>query len=236
MKKKLIVTNGKGGVGKSTIQRALIHLAKAKKINYQAFDGDASNASLARFYPESIVLDVDGDGRIKNWFENAVIPRLLDSDTEWVLLDLGSGGERLFRTWCLENEATELLAAEKIEIVLIHVMDPTLDSISPLLDGIDAIPDVRHVLVFNLGMAKGIDAYEPEKAFAPILKEPEFIEAASGRALIKVPPLLEAAQLDAVDLSFDRSMAADSPLNLFERMRVKRWIEHVSGEFLRVLQ
>lgn len=236
MKKRLIVTNGKGGVGKSTLQRAMIHLARTRGLAYQAFDGDGSNASLTRFYPESVVLDVDGDGLIKNWFENAVVPSLLDADTEWVLLDLGSGGERLFRTWCKENDAAELLAAEKIEIVLLHVMDPTLDAVSPFLDGVDALPEVRHVLVFNLGMVKGVEAYDPEKAFTPILREREFIDAARGRALIRMQPLLEAAQLDAGDLSFEAAVASGSPLNLFQRMRVKRWIEDLGSELSRVLQ
>lgn len=233
--KKLIVTSGKGGVGKSTLLRALIAHASQKNLKYRAFDGDGSNASLARFHSESTVVDVDGDLRVQNWFENAVVPALMDSDVDLVLLDLGSGAERVFRQWCVENDAATLLAEEKIKITVCHVFDPTLDAASPFLDTVGVLTGVEHVIWFNHGLAKGLDTYEPAKAFNAILGEPEFMEASVGIKRCVIPPLLENNKLDAIDLGFIQATAEQSPLTLFERMRVKRWMQDMSKQFAEVL-
>jgi hypothetical protein len=42
-----------------------------------------------------------------------------------------------------------------------------------------------------------------------------------------MPPLLEGPLIDAQDLSFEEALAAHGPLALFQRLRVKRWLEQV---------
>lgn len=233
--KKLVVSSGKGGVGKSTLLRALVAHASQKNLKFCAFDGDASNASLNRFHTASTVVDVDGDLRIKNWIEAAVVPTLTDAAVELVMLDLGSGAERLFRQWCSDNQAAALLAQEEVEIVVFHVLDPTLDSVSPLLDTVTTLPDVRHVIWMNHGLAKGLDTYDPAQAFISILSEPEFHAIAEGKPIQVIPPLLESGKIDAADLPFVNAISPQSPLTLFERARVKRWLQEMSRQFSEVL-
>lgn len=222
-RRRLHVASGKGGVGKSTLSRSIAWVWQSCDLPFTAFDADASNATLARFLPGTVVLDVDGDGLVNRWFEETVIPSVLTGQTR-VLLDLGAGGERLFRMWSANNDAPALLSAEEVEICVWHLLDPSLDSISPMLDTMAAMPDVEHMVVFNLGLAKGIHSYQPEAAFAAILQEPEFQEAAKGRTVIKLPPLLDGARLDAADMDFSAAIADGSPLTLFEKMRVKKWL------------
>lgn len=225
--KRLVVLCGKGGVGKSTLARALIAYARSRSIGLCAFDGDGSNASLTRFYAESRVIDVDGDLQIASWYESQVVPALLTGDAQIVLLDLGAGAERLFARWCIDNAAADVLAEESVRIALWHVMDPTLDAISPFLDAVQRLPAVEHTLWFNHGLAKGLDVADPERAFSAIRREPEFIEALGDRQICVIPALLEGGLIDQRDLSFEAAIAADGPLNLFQRLRVKRWVEHV---------
>jgi hypothetical protein len=236
MGKKLVVIMGKGGVGKSLLGRATLCHANQENLPVVAFDGDASNSSLARFYPQAHVVDVDGDMQTSNWYETNVIPPLLETDNRIVLLDLGAGSERLFRRWCLENNAPEVLREHGAEMVIWHVMDPTLDSISPFLDAVLSLPKVRQVVWFNHGLAKGLDLIDPEKAFAAIRREPEYIQAIKGRLQLAIPNLQASPQIDAQDLSFEVAAAArESPLHLFERIRVYHWLQAVSAAISKAL-
>lgn len=221
--RRLHVLSGKGGVGKSTLGRAIAWSWQSCNLSFSAFDADGSNATLARFIPGTVVVDVDGDGQVHNWFEETVVPSVLTGHSR-VLLDLGAGGERLFRTWSSNNDAPALLASEGVGICVWHLLDPSIDSISPLLDTMAAMPDVKHMVVFNLGLAKGFHSYQPEAAFASILQEPEFQVAAKDRTIIKLPPLIDGAKLDAADMDFATAIAEGSPLTIFEKMRVKKWL------------
>jgi hypothetical protein len=232
--KKLVVTSGKGGVGKSTLLRAAIAFAEQKGIRFKAFDGDGSNSSLNRFHSNAIVVDVDGELLVQNWFETVVIPALMDQETQLVMLDLGSGAERIFRKWCDENDAAALLAEEKIRIVICHVFDPTLDSATPFLDTVAALPQVSHTIWFNHGMAKGLDSPHPEKAFEALIREPEFQETALDMERYVIPPLLESGKLDAADLNFTNAISPTSQLTLFERMRVKRWLDQMASQLAEI--
>ncbi len=234
--KQLITIMGKGGVGKSLLARAVMCHAGQQNLPIAAFDGDASNASLARFYPKAHVVDVDGDLATTHWYETHVVPPLLESGPRIVLLDLGAGSERLFRRWCLENHAPEVLREQGVEMAIWHAMDPSLDSVSPFLDTVASLPDVRHVVWFNHGLAKGMDVAQPERAFAAIGREPEFIEAVQDRLQLVIPNLPASAEIDAQDLRFELAGSAQgSPLFLFERMRVFRWMQNMSAALTQAL-
>ncbi|MCX9157284.1 hypothetical protein OPU71_14240 [Niveibacterium sp. 24ML] len=234
-RKRLHVIAGKGGVGKSMLARALIWASAERRIKLKAFDGDGSNASLKRFHQDADVVDVDGDGLVAHWYEQRVVPSLLNSAGSSVLLDLGAGAERLFRRWAAQNEAAALLQDYDAEIVIWHVLEPSLDSVSPLLDTLSVLPEVRHIVALNLGLARGIHTYDPEAAFKPLLSEPEFLEAAHGKSILRLPPLLDAGLLDRHDLSFADALKPDSPLSIFERARVRKWLTTISAPFAQCL-
>lgn len=236
IQKQLVTIMGKGGVGKSLLARAIMCHAQQQNLPVAAFDGDASNASLARFYPEAHVVDVDGDLATTHWYETHVVPPLLEPGPRIVLLDLGAGSERLFRRWCQENHAPDVLQEQGVEMVIWHVMDPSLDSVSPFLDTVASLPGIRHVVWFNHGLAKGLDMAQPENAFAAICREPEFIEAIQDRLQLVIPNLPASADIDARDLRFEVAGAArESPLFLFERIRVHRWMETMSSALTHAL-
>lgn len=227
--KPLVAISGKGGVGKSTLARAALAFAQRHGIRVTAFDGDGSNASLARFHPSTEVVDVDGDVQVQHWFESRVVPALQHEEVEMVLLDLGAGAERLFRSWCHLNEADRLLAEIGVTIQVWHVLDPTLDSVSPLLEGVEVLPSVAHQVWFNLGLAKGLHVTAPRQAFTAIEAEPEFkaVMAQIGAPIRPLPPLQDSPRLDQLDLAFTAAIQPNSPLTLFERARVKRWLNDV---------
>lgn len=234
--KTLVVIMGKGGVGKSLLSRMLMYYAQQENLPIVAFDADASNASLARFYPEATVVDVDGDLPTTHWYEMNVVPPLLEPGKRLVLLDLGAGSERLFLRWCVENRAPEVLQEQGTELILWHVMDPTLDAVSPFLDAVNSLPKVRQVVWFNHGLAKGLDVVDPDKAFAAIRREPEFVEAIVGRQQRTIPNLQASREIDVRDLPFDLAASGtESPLHLFERIRVYHWLQAMSAEIAEAL-
>lgn len=211
------------------LSRALAWAWQSYNFRVIAFDADCSNATLTRFLPGTVLVDVDGDGLVNRWFEEKVVPAILN-DSPRVLLDLGAGGERLFRNWSANNDAPSLLAEQGVEICVWHALDPSLDSVSPMLDTMAAMPKVTHLIAFNLGLAKGVHSYRPLDAFEAIQLEQEFIEAARDKPIIKIPPLLDVARLDAADMSFTDAVGDASPLTIFEKMRVNKWLLSVRDQ------
>ena len=60
MKKIILVTGDKGGVGKSFTARIIADYLLDKKVSFRAFDTDKTNATFYRFYPDFVVWLKDG--------------------------------------------------------------------------------------------------------------------------------------------------------------------------------
>src|SRR5690242_245700 len=54
MKKLILVTGDKGGVGKSFVARTVADHLLSEKIEFRAFDTDRTNATFFRFYPQLV--------------------------------------------------------------------------------------------------------------------------------------------------------------------------------------
>ena len=152
MSSSLIAIHGKGGAGKSTVARYLVHRALAAG-GVAAFDGDASNGTLARFYRDQVArVPTDDPAGVAIWLERAVWPAAAAGKT--VVLDLGSGAERIFTQWAASAGLLAVAEEAKIAVTLIGVLDPSKDALAPARAAVEALPDARHVMVRNAGRVK----------------------------------------------------------------------------------
>jgi hypothetical protein len=229
----LIVTIGKGGVGKTLLARAIDALWREEDQPFVGLDVDLSNASYQRFSSRAIPIDV-GDHEVSSWIESQVLKHLIGTEGMSMIIDTGAGTERNLRAWLADNDVVSILRARNTDVVIFTVFDPSVDSITPFLENVDMLPTARHVLVFNEGLARGLPRI---KAFRNIESEREFIEQAKGKSRIYMPALIDAQQIDGTDYPIYDSQATGSALArnpMFVR-RIQLWKRSMHEQIRRVL-
>lgn len=137
----ILVGADKGGVGKTTVSRCLLDYFDGKGVPTRAFDTQAPHGDLSRFNPAE-VLDISTiEGQMKVFDgvnENAV-----------TVVDICAG--QLSPTIKALDDALLLndVRDGKMNLVLLHVLGPTLASISEVAASARTIGGARHLLVKN---------------------------------------------------------------------------------------
>jgi MinD-like ATPase involved in chromosome partitioning or flagellar assembly len=217
----MMVTIGKGGVGKTQLCRGLDALWREEDQPFIGIDADLSNASYHRFSNRAIPIDV-GAPEVTSWIESQVLKHLIETDGMSMIIDTGAGTERNLRAWLADNDVVSILRARNTDVVIFTVFDTSVDSITPFLENVDMLPTARHVLVFNEGLSRGLPR---TKAFRNVESEREFIEQAKGKPRIYMPALIDAQQIDGTDYPIYDSHAVGSALArnpMFVR-RIQLW-------------
>jgi hypothetical protein len=229
----LLLSTGKGGVGKTALTRAIDALWREEGQPFIGIDADLSNASYYRFSNRAIPIDVSAP-EVASWLESHVLQHLIETEGMSMLVDTGAGSERNLRAWLADNDVISILRARNIDVVVFTVFDMSVDSITPFLENVDMLPNARHVLVFNEGLARGLPR---AKAFRNIESEREFVEQAKGKPRIYMPALIDAQQIDGTDYPIYDSQAAGSALArnpMFVR-RIQLWKRSMYEQIKRAL-
>jgi hypothetical protein len=134
-KRSIYIGGGKGGVGKSTLARALLDYYDLRGESYFAFDGDLENPSLSRFFDEAQPLA----SQTPEGFE-AVVRQLETGNKSQVVADLGAGTQRHMADF---EKALGLATAAKdfgFKPVLVFVLAPSKDSVGLLGEALKSHP------------------------------------------------------------------------------------------------
>lgn len=201
-----IVGADKGGVGKTTITRALLDFLDLHGIGNRAFDTESEIAAgvLKRFYPDRTelvdLLDSDGQMRVFDTL-NAQIATVVDiraallSPTLQLLGDIG------------------FLDPSKIDVRVLHVLGNSQTSIDEIAPIAGKLAGLRHILVGNR------------------INNTKFTFPADA---LDVPTLGPAA-VEAVDqANMPFSVFAKSNPSAVLRGMVKTWLDRVFVQFARV--
>jgi len=155
------------------------------------------------------------------WFEEVVWPA---SETGTVVLDLGSGAERVFTDWAAAVGLLTVAAEAKVPVILIGVLDPSKDALAPVLSAVTDLPEGRHIAVRNFGRAK------PGEGFEVIDTHPVWPKIVKIAQVIDMPVLAVAApKVDSLNASFADAVAGCvrdgvAQLGPFDRQRVNIWL------------
>jgi hypothetical protein len=166
----IIVGADKGGVGKTTLTRCVMEYLRAHGVAVRPFDtqADSPKGSLRRFHSDATIVDfTDSDGQMK----------VLDSLAGVTVIDLAAGG--LSPALKLFGEVG-LIAAGKVDVIVMHVLGSTVASIDEIKSIASAIAGVQYVAVGNrIGATKF--EFPPEAIDIPALdsRACEAVDAAS---------------------------------------------------------
>lgn len=228
----IVFVFGKGGVGKTqTAQAALIALREAGH-EVIGIDADASNSSLKRQVPQSILLDMTDPSAVIHNLELLIIEHVFQNGHSLVI-DTGGGSDKAIRQWFAAPTVQNVYADEGVQIVALTVIDSSLDAASHVMETVDSMPGTKHALVMNLGHTPGTVG---ERAFQPLLSDPEFRAYVQAIPQIVMPRLPDAVELDSWGARLHNIHEKTSPAkhNPFVVGRTQTWITGMTSSLSQI--
>lgn len=205
----VIVGADKGGVGKTTIARALLDYFRAQGMDARAFDTETPGGVLKRFWPaKTEVVDLttsDGQMAVLDTLSSAAVTVIdvragLLSPTLKILADLGF---------------IDMVAAGKLDIAVLHVIGSSVASFDEIKTMAASLAGTKHFIVTNhtndAAFFQGIDSVAKD--------------ALKAAARIDIPTLNARATefVDASSLPF-AEFIADEKQSLTMRGYVRHWL------------
>ena len=227
----ILVGADKGGVGKTTIARALLDYFARNKVSARAFDTENPRGSLHRFYPQlAEVIDLADVAQ-----QMKVLDTMENSPVRATVVDLKAGN--LSYSLDLFERIGVLEAARNgvFNLGLIHVVGPSIASLDEIGEIAKYLPGVQYVVARNSINETNFfewDEVTHKKYFSAIPKAQE----------ITIPKLNEMAyeQVDLAGVTFNNFIANKSAqgdttkFSFVLRGYARKWCQEIDAEFAHV--
>lgn len=206
----IMVGANKGGVGKTTVSRAVDDYLQSKRTTRKVFDSEWPAGDLKRFAPASEVIDVEKVDDQMKVFDTVDGVSLLDVRAGLLIPTL----ESLARVRLLDD-----VRAGKINLALLHVIGPTIAS----FDEVDRATDIigggsKHYLVKNYINETGFFEWDADGRFAQLFEKMK-------SNLIVVPHLPARASEEVQKLGGSFDAYAQGPGSRMLRGYVRDWLD-----------
>ena len=232
MKPTLILAGAdKGGVGKTTISRALLDFFARKNVLTRAFDTEYPRGTLKRFYPA--IAEIIDLGNVAHQMK--LLDTMETSNVPVTIVDLKAGNMSYALDLFERIGVLEAARAGAFNLGLFHVIGPSIASLDEIAEIAHYLPGMNYVVARNFINETNFfewDAATQRKYFAAIPKAQE----------IAVPKLNEMAY-EQVDLSgvtfkdFIDNKANDGSPGKFSfvlRGYVRKWCSEIDEQFAHV--
>ena len=232
MKPTLILAGAdKGGVGKTTISRALLDFFARKNVLTRAFDTEFPRGTLKRFYPA--IAEIIDLGNVAHQMK--LLDTMETSNVPVTIVDLKAGNMTYALDLFERIGVLEAARAGAFNLGLFHVIGPSIASLDEIAEIAHYLPGMNYVVARNFINETNFfewDAATQRKYFAAIPKAQE----------IAVPKLNEMAY-EQVDLSgvtfkdFIDNKANDGSPGKFSfvlRGYVRKWCSEIDEQFAHV--
>ena len=223
----LWITGGKGGVGKSTLARALAHILPSAGVNVALFDGDPENAQLFRFYQNV------GDGVVRTPLAKRdgcddILAVMDEQRPGVVLVDAPAGGSQILLHLQEESGFLSEVAALGYAVTVVTVITPVMDSVNMVVQALATTEghEVQQVVVKNLffGQPDDFDLFDESKTKVAF-------DAADGVVLLMRDLLGKTfTAIDKKSLSFEQALSKQGGVPYGDRARLKQWLTHLSDQ------
>ncbi len=227
----VLVGADKGGVGKTTVSRALLDYFVAHNIQTRAFDTETPKGTLKRFHPNIVdVVDITSTSDQMKIFDT-----LASAEAQITVIDIRAG--LLSKTLESLRNIGFLDAAAKTQLTftVFHVLGPSIASLDEIRDTAAFMEDAHYVLVKNFINNTSFFEWDPATYNSYFRKIKDAHE-------ITIPKLNEMAceqvELASVPyVSFVANKAADGQNAAFSfvlRGYIRHWLGNVWAEFDRI--
>ena len=227
----ILVGADKGGVGKTTVSRALLDYFIAHNIPTRAFDTEAPKGTLKRFHPDvTEVVDITSTADQMKIFDT-----LSSADAKVTVIDVRAG--LLSPTLRALRDIGFLDAAKKAQLTfaVFHILGPSIASLDEIAETAGFMDDAHYFLVKNFINNTTFFEWDPATYNSYFKKIKDAHE-------ITIPKLNEMAceqvELASVPyVSFVANKAGDGESATYSfvlRGYVRHWLGNVWAEFDRV--
>lgn len=231
----IMVGADKGGVGKTTISRALLDHLHRNNVLARAFDTENPRGTLKRFYPNiTEIIDlhnVADQMKVLDTLETAKVPV--------TIVDLKAGN----LSYALDTfEKIGVLQAARdgmFEMGLIHVVGPAIASLDELQEVTPYVQGIDYIVARNFINETNFFEWD-ENTYQ------RYFQNVNEAREIEIPKLNEMAaeQVDLANVTYknfvDNKDSEGKPANFSFVLRgyVKKWCDDLDGEFgqLRLVQ
>ena len=161
-KRLVIVTGEKGGVGKSTLSRALFQLYINNNVPCQAFECDTRNPQLHRHFKNSYDNNIDFANFFTKGDADILMNHIDKKDVPVFLVDLPAQSGMFFEKFVKDFDFFNTVKNEiGCEVTLLSVISRNLDSINLLKVLYNTCGDIpNYIVVKNLFFGETADKFE----------------------------------------------------------------------------
>ncbi|MBR0871218.1 hypothetical protein JQ633_12675 [Bradyrhizobium tropiciagri] len=157
----IMVGADKGGVGKTTVSRALDDYMRYRQVGCKIFDGEWPNGDLRQFAASSEVVDMQSVDDQMRVFDRLTGVTLVDIKAGLFTDVLGS----LNRTGLLDD-----VRAGRFNLALLHVLGPSVASLSEMAQISEKLgAGATHLLVKNYVNEAGFKEWDADPRFSGFL-------------------------------------------------------------------
>ena|SRR5271166_4646343 len=228
---KIIFAVGRGKTGKTTLLRWMAEQAIAGGRSFLMADIDPTNASFASYFENVSRPDTDQPAGVNRWLQGFIEYAVKHKTT--AVIDLG-GGDTTLRTLATEmpgfSQQIEEAGLVPVNFYLTGTQPDDLAPIATLAER-GFSPPARAVVLNEFAADVGLSR---QQAFMRVCRNRVFLDQLGSGAINLWMARLHAA--DAVEVRRTTFAAARDgqskpPLGLFDRSRVKSWLEAMEKQF-----
>lgn len=227
----IVVGADKGGVGKTTIARAILDFLSLNELYARAFDTETPRGTLHRFHPEeTMIVDLTSISD-----QMKIIDTLNTSQSRVSVIDVRAGGLSPALEALDEIGFFDAVKANEFRFILLHVLGPSIASLEEIAEIAPYVADANYFMVKNHVNDTTFFEWDPQT-------HAKYFEDVNTSGEIVIPKLNELAyeQVELAGTPFSTFIAnqtadgepADHSFVL--RGYVRTWLARVADEFERV--
>jgi hypothetical protein len=231
----ILVGADKGGVGKTTVSRALLDYLARRNVLARAFDTECPRGTLTRFYPQvAPVIDLSGVSD-----QMKLLDTIETASVKVTLVDLKAGNLSYALDIFERIGVLEAARAGQFDMGLVHVIGPSIASLQEIAEISRYLKGVDYVLARNFINETNFFEWDRNT-------HAKYFTNLDQRSEINIPKLNEMAyeQVDLAGVTFKdfiENKAADGNPGKFSfvlRGYVRKWCAEIDAEFdrLKLLQ
>lgn len=227
----IVVGADKGGVGKTTIARAVLDFLSLNNIQARAFDTETPRGTLHRFHPdETMIVDLTSTAD-----QMKIIDTLNASTARVSVIDVRAGGLSPALQALDEIGFFDAVKAGEFRFILLHVIGPSIASLEEIAEIAPYMTEANYFMVKNHVNDTTFFEWDPQT-------HAKYFEDVHSSGEITIPKLGELAyeQVELAGTPYSTFIAnqnadgepADHSFVL--RGYVRTWLARVADEFERV--
>jgi hypothetical protein len=227
----VLVGADKGGVGKTTVSRALLDYFIAHNIPTRAFDTEAPRGTLKRFHPDvTDVVDITSTSDQMKIFDT-----LSSADAQITVIDIRAG--LLSTTLRSLRDIGFLDAAAKTQLTftVFHILGPSIASLEEISETAAFMDDAHYILVKNFINNTTFFEWDPATYNSYFKKIKDAHDITIPKLNEMACEQVEVASVPYVSFVANKNAEAQNAAYSFVlRGYVRHWLGNVWAEFDRV--